>query len=219
VPWCNWGQLADVERTTGPSNLRRVDRRRTATLVADPPPDMSLEDALTVMREQVVPPVRAMLPSDASILYDGSADSLAGAVSTMVKNFGLALLILFLLMSALFRSPGDAMLVMLALPLATVGGVLALEVLNLVTFQPLDLLTMIGFIILLGLVVNNAILIVEQARVAEREGLEPRCGGRTRTAPASAPDLLEHPDLAGRHAAAGAQSRCRLGDLPRPLAR
>ena len=57
------------------------------------------------------------------------------------------------------------------MPLAMVGGVLALRVLNLMTFQPLDLLTMIGFVILLGLVVNNAILLVHQTRSAEREGM------------------------------------------------
>jgi multidrug efflux pump subunit AcrB len=52
-----------------------------------------------------------------------------------------------------------------------VGGVVAIRLLNLVTFQPLDLLTMIGFVILLGLVVNNAILLVHQTRSAEREGV------------------------------------------------
>jgi multidrug efflux pump subunit AcrB len=65
----------------------------------------------------------------------------------------------------------DSLMVVLALPLATVGGVVALRLLNLVTFQPLDLLTMIGFIILLGLVVNNAILLVHQTRQAERRGV------------------------------------------------
>jgi multidrug efflux pump subunit AcrB len=79
-----------------------------------------------------------------------------------------------MLMSALFGSMKDSLLVMLALPLATVGGVVALRLLNLMTFQPLDLLTMIGFIILLGLVVNNAILLVHQTRSAEREGLRRR---------------------------------------------
>ena len=68
-------------------------------------------------------------------------------------------------------SPKDALLVVVTIPLATVGGVLALRLLNFVTFQPLDLLTMIGFIILLGLVVNNAILLVHQTRRGEDEGL------------------------------------------------
>jgi multidrug efflux pump subunit AcrB len=77
-------------------------------------------------------------------------------------------------MSALFRSARDSLLVVLALPLATVGGVIAIRLLNLITFQPLDLLTMIGFIILMGLVVNNAILLVHQTRSAERDGLARR---------------------------------------------
>ena len=59
----------------------------------------------------------------------------------------------------------------MAMPLAMVGGIIAIRLLNLVTFQPLDLLTMIGFVILLGLVVNNAILLVHQTRSAEREGV------------------------------------------------
>jgi multidrug efflux pump subunit AcrB len=58
------------------------------------------------------------------------------------------------------------------MPLAVVGGVIGLRVLNLFTYQALELLTMIGFIILLGLVVNNAILLVHQTRVAEREGAD-----------------------------------------------
>jgi multidrug efflux pump subunit AcrB len=89
----------------------------------------------------------------------------------MSENFLLALLVLFTLMSALFRSMKDSLLVLLCLPLATVGGVAAIQILNVVSFQPLDLLSMIGFVILMGLVVNNAILLVHQTRVAEREGL------------------------------------------------
>jgi multidrug efflux pump subunit AcrB len=59
----------------------------------------------------------------------------------------------------------------LTIPLATVGGVLALRLLNLFSFQPLDLLTMIGFVIMMGLVINNAILLVDQTRSGERDGL------------------------------------------------
>ena len=77
------------------------------------------------------------------------------------------MIILYLLISALFRSFIDSVLVVLALPLATVGGVILLRLLGL----PADLLTMLGFIILLGLVVNNAILLVHQARESERNGL------------------------------------------------
>ncbi len=58
------------------------------------------------------------------------------------------------------------------MPLAIAGGVIALRVLNLFTTQAMDLLTTIGFLILLGLVVNNAILLVMQTRVGQSKGLE-----------------------------------------------
>ncbi|MCH7943636.1 MAG: efflux RND transporter permease subunit, partial [Proteobacteria bacterium] len=116
------------------------------------------------------PGLRAALPADGSIIYGGSADGLKRAVTTLGTNFVLALFLLFLIMAALFKSPKDALLVVISIPLATVGGIAAIRLLNLVTFQPLDLLTMIGFIILLGLVVNNAILLVHQTRLGEEAG-------------------------------------------------
>ena len=88
----------------------------------------------------------------------------------MSRSFVLAILVLYLLMSGLFRSFVDSLLVISAIPLATVGGVALLRIMNL----PMDLLTMIGFITLLGLVVNNAILLVHQTRSAEREGVDRR---------------------------------------------
>ncbi len=168
------GELVDIERTVGPSQIMRIDRRRTVALNVTPPEGMSLEEAIAILRDDVEPQLRAMLPADGGIRYGGSADALKNAVANMAENFGLAIIVLFLLMSALFRSAKDSLLVILALPLATVGGVVGIRVLNLVTFQPLDLLTMIGFIILMGLVVNNAILLVHQTRAAERGGLARR---------------------------------------------
>ena len=97
--------------------------------------------------------------------------ALKEAIETMSRNFLMALFILFMLMAGLFRSLKDSALVVMTIPLAGVGGVIAIRTLNLLTFQPMDLLTMIGFIILLGLVVNNAILLVDQTRRAEREGM------------------------------------------------
>ena len=166
------GELVKVERTVGPSNLRRVDSRRTMSFNVNPPDDMSLQEAIDVIQTKVEPRLKEILPEDGVIKYSGSADSLKAAISTMSENFALALLILFLLMSALFRSMKDSLLVVIAIPLATVGGVFALRIMNLFIFQPMDLLTMIGFVILLGLVVNNAILLVHQTRAAEMNGLD-----------------------------------------------
>jgi multidrug efflux pump subunit AcrB len=164
-------ELVDIERTAGPSQLQRIDSRRTVTLDVRPPENMSLEHVLEVIRGEVEPAVKAALPADGNILYGGSANALTRAIKTMGSNFALALVVLLLLMAALFRSLKDSLLVVLAMPLAMAGGIAAMRLLNLLTFQPLDLLTMIGFVILLGLVVNNAILLVHQTRSAEREGV------------------------------------------------
>ncbi|TNF92203.1 MAG: efflux RND transporter permease subunit [Gammaproteobacteria bacterium] len=163
-------ELVHMKRTAGPEELRRTNRRRTITLQVTPPDDTSLEEALETIQQQAAPAIKAQLPEGGSISYTGAADKLKLALESMGDSFVLAVVILYLLMSALFRSFKDSLLVMLAIPLATVGGVLALRVTGLLTFQPMDLLTMIGFVILLGLVVNNAILLVHQTRAAEREG-------------------------------------------------
>jgi multidrug efflux pump subunit AcrB len=164
-------ELVNISRTVGPNKLVRIDSRRTLTLDVYPSDEMSLEHVLAVVKSEVEPALTAVMPPDGNILYGGSANALGRAIKSMGGNFALALVVLFLLMAALFRSPRDSALVVLAMPLATVGGVVALRLLNLVSFQPLDLLTMIGFVILLGLVVNNAILLVHQTRSAEREGM------------------------------------------------
>jgi multidrug efflux pump subunit AcrB len=165
------GELVDLRRMTGPGQIRRVNGRRTVTLSVSPPENVSLETAIATIQREAEPELKAALPADGSIVYGGSADSLREAIGTMSRNFAMALAILFLLMAGLFRSLRDSALVVMTVPLAWVGGVVALQLLNRVTFQPMDLLTMIGFIILLGLVVNNAILLVDRTRNAEQEGM------------------------------------------------
>lgn len=165
------GDLVSIERGVGPTFVQRVDRRRTVTININQPEGIALEDMVTVLKEQVEPQIKPLLPRDATISYGGSADALDRAVSSLAMNFFVALGLLFMLLAALFKSPKDAFFVVVTIPLASMGGVLAIWLLNLSTFAPLDLLTMIGFIILLGLVVNNAILLVAQTRAGEEQGL------------------------------------------------
>ena len=164
------GELVTLERTAGPDKIRRIDRRRTVTLSVGLPTGMSIEEGISILKQQIEPKLMELLPEDGNIQYSGTAQQLEVAQESMINSFILATVILFLLMAALFQSFKDSGLVLLTIPLATVGGILALNITN----QSMDLLTMIGFIILLGLVVNNAILLVHQTRVAEREGLARR---------------------------------------------
>jgi multidrug efflux pump subunit AcrB len=167
----SFGHLVAMQQTLAPSGIYRLDRRRTFALNLQPPRGMALQDALTIVRNEIEPKIRALLPSDGSVTYGAAANHLDNAMLSMGKNFALAILLLFLIMAALFKSVWDAAIATIALPLGTVGGMAALRVLGLFVFQPLDLLTMIGFIIVLGLVVNNTILLVARTRQAEAEGM------------------------------------------------
>ena len=166
------GELTEIRRTVGPTQLRRVDGQRTLTLSVTPPPEMTVQEALEQLRSVAGPKLREIMPDDVSVAYSGTADRLENAFSTMRKNLGVAAIVLLLILAAMFRSVWDAFLVMLSMPLAIAGGVIALRVLNLFTTQAMDLLTTIGFLILLGLVVNNAILLVMQTRVGQKNGVE-----------------------------------------------
>jgi multidrug efflux pump subunit AcrB len=172
------GELVTIEPTVGTTGLRRVDGRRTIGLNVIAPPGMSLQQTMKLIERDVGPAIQPLLPSDGGIRYAGDAGSLETALADMRVNIGLALLVLFLLMAALFRSLRDSALVLLTVPLASLGGVLGIRLLNLFTPQTLDMLTMVGFIILLGAAVNNAILLVDSSRSAERLGMDRRSAVR-----------------------------------------
>ncbi|HEY6125643.1 MAG TPA: efflux RND transporter permease subunit, partial [Steroidobacteraceae bacterium] len=184
------GELVRVESTVGAGGLRRVDGHRTIGLNVSPPKELSLGQAIEVLKRDVEPQVRAELPADGSVHYEGNAGSLREALSNMAENLAIALIALFLLLAALFRSVKDSMYVILTIPLASFGGVLALVLLRLFTPQTLDLLTMVGFVVLMGLVVNNAILLVDQARSEIREGATVRAAVESSLATRTRPIML-----------------------------
>lgn len=166
------GELTEIRRTVGPTQLRRVDGKRTLTLAVTPPTEVTVQEALEQLRTVAGPQLTQILPDNVSIAYSGTADRLEEAFATMTTNLGIAAIVLLLILAAMFRSLWDATLVMLSMPLAIAGGIVALRVLNIFSHQPMDLLTTIGFLILLGLVVNNSILLIMQTRVGEKSGLD-----------------------------------------------
>ncbi|HCK52443.1 MAG TPA: AcrB/AcrD/AcrF family protein, partial [Planctomycetaceae bacterium] len=97
------------------------------------------------------------------ITLGGTADKLRTTWVALRFNIFLALVITYLLMAALFESWLYPLVIILSVPLGAVGGILGLVVLNLFVPQSLDVLTMLGFVILIGTVVNNPILIVHQS--------------------------------------------------------
>ncbi len=168
--------LATVRMASGLDSIRHINRQRAVTLRVAPPDDIPLATAIGIIENDIVRPLqeRGELGGIYHISLSGSADSLRQTWQALRLNFLIAVLITYLLMAALFESWVYPLVIMVSLPLAAVGGILGLRITGLFTVQHLDILTMLGFVILTGTVVNNAILIVHQALNLMREhGMPP----------------------------------------------
>ena len=157
--------LARLEHTAGMTQIRHLERKRTVTLQITPPDDMALQEALEIIEQEIIPAVRAEgLFKELEVGISGAADKLIETRNVLQWNFVLAALIAYLLMASLFSNFIYPLIIMLTIPLAGAGGFIGLKLLNIfLVQQPMDVLTMLGFVILIGVVVNNAILIVHQA--------------------------------------------------------
>lgn len=157
--------IARYYNTTGISEIRHLDGKRTITLQITPPVGITVDDTMQNVGDLLKSLKQKGVISDkVSVTVSGTADKLTQTISLLSMNFILALIIIYLLMSALFGNFVYPLVIMFTVPLATAGGFIGLAITN--TFiapQPLDILTMLGFIILIGIVVNNAILIVHQS--------------------------------------------------------
>ena len=167
--------LADVVMTSGPTEIRHKERRRTVTIEIRPGPGIVLEEAMEALAEKVIGPLRAQgLPAGIRMGLSGTADKLTQTKDAMQWQLLMALVIVYLVMAVLFESFVYPAIIVLSVPLATAGAVGGLQLLNLYQHQALDMLTMLGFVILIGIVVNNAILLVHQTLHHVREdGMEP----------------------------------------------
>jgi HAE1 family hydrophobic/amphiphilic exporter-1 len=170
------GALADVEISNGPEQINHRERVRAIAIEVSPPADIPLETAMKMIEEEVVGPliVSGALDGGYQLNLAGTADKLRDTWLALRFNVLIALMITYLLMAALFESWLYPFVIILSVPLGAVGGILGLTVLNQFYAQPLDVLTMLGFVILIGTVVNNPILIVHQSLNLIREkGLSP----------------------------------------------
>ena len=167
--------LAEIENTYGVTQIRHLERKRTITLQVTPPKDMPLEQAMDTIEQKLIPGLKNTgMMHGVTVQLSGAADKLTVTRDALKWNFLLALIITYLLMSALFENFIYPFIILFTVPLAAAGGFLGLKLENLlIAPQALDILTMLGFIILVGVVVNNAILIVHQSLNNVREhGME-----------------------------------------------
>ncbi|MEE8084103.1 MAG: efflux RND transporter permease subunit, partial [Alphaproteobacteria bacterium] len=158
--------LAEVKVTAGPTQVWHLERTRYVQIRIRPSKLIPLETTINRLREEVVKPMRAEgLPEGVKIRLAGAADHLTKARNARELDMLVAVVIVFLVMAVILESFLYPLIIMLSVPLATAGGMLGLWILNTVVLpasdpQPLDMLTILGFIIIIGTVVNKAILLV-----------------------------------------------------------
>jgi multidrug efflux pump subunit AcrB len=168
--------LAELRDTVDTDVIRRVDGRRTVTLSIVPPRSVALETAVGRVQEELLPALRAegLIPQEMSAEVSGAADQLEATRQSLGANFAIATVLSYLLLVAIFTHWGWPLLILTAVPLGLAGGVLGLALVNgLGVRLPFDMITMLGFLILLGTVVNNPILVVDRTRELLRNAALP----------------------------------------------
>ncbi len=167
------GDIAKIHSREGPTEIEHRDMDRAVKLQVGKSDDAALGDVINRM-EKIIDPVRTNLPLGYSIELAGQADSLTRTWTAFRGAFVLAIVVVYLLMASLFESFLLPAILLVSVPFAATGGILALRLVQLFDSTiKLDTITMLGFVILIGVVVNNGILLIHQTQNRLSEGAEP----------------------------------------------
>ena len=177
------GAIVDLKETVNTNTLRRVDGRRTVTLNVIPPRSVPLESGVEIVQTGLIDHLKAQgaIPPGVSMDISGASDRLSATQQALSGNYAVAILLCYLLLVAVFTHWGYPLIIMTTVPLGIAGGIVGLWLLNAVgamlpaigvtaISQSFDMITMLGFLILVGTVVNNPILLVDRALHNVRHG-------------------------------------------------
>lgn len=175
--------LATVRETVDTNTIRRINGKRTVTLNIIPPRDVALETGVARVERELVDHLRktGQIPQSISLDISGASDQLDLTRKALTSNYIVAVIIIYLLLVAVFTHWGYPLLIMTAIPLGIASGIVGLALMNVIgavlpSFgitgfqQPFDMISMLGFLILMGTVVNNPILVVDRTADNIRNG-------------------------------------------------
>jgi multidrug efflux pump subunit AcrB len=176
--------IAEVTQTVNTETIRRVDGRRTITLSIIPPRDIALEIGVERVRDMIaeLSAEPGLKDSGITMRISGASDRLSATRLALADNFVIAIIVSYLLLVAIFSHWGYPLFIMLTVPIGISGGIVGLWLMNFIGArldhfglpliqQPFDVITMLGFLVLIGTVVNNPILLVEKTLSNIRSGV------------------------------------------------
>ncbi|AMJ56952.1 MULTISPECIES: efflux RND transporter permease subunit [Stenotrophomonas] len=158
--------VADVIATTGPSEIHRADQRRVAIVSANLR-DIDLGKAITEVQDMVA---KNPLGTDVGMHIGGQGQELGESIRSLLFAFALAVFLVYLVMASQFESLLHPFVILFTIPLALVGAVAAL----LLARSPVSVVVFIGLILLVGLVVKNAIILIDKVNQLREEGVPKR---------------------------------------------
>ena len=166
--------VSDISIINSPQQINHVERERTIKLQVSPDEKTNIEEALDEIKKIINSKEIKLYESNNNLQIGikGIAGKLNEAKSSLSINFIYAILISFFLLSSLFQNFIYPLIVLIIVPLSCLAGIYGLKIMNLFIYEPLNMLSMLGFIILLGIVVNNSILIVYKSINNLRQGME-----------------------------------------------
>ncbi|MEE4251902.1 MAG: efflux RND transporter permease subunit, partial [Alcanivoracaceae bacterium] len=154
--------IIDLYQQGAAPELRRVGRLPSVTLSASMAPGYDLGSAISFIEQTA----RETLPAEARVSYKGMAEEFQSASAAIYITFALAIVIVFLVLAAQFESWIHPLIIMLTVPLAIAGAVIAIRM----SGNSINVYSQIGMIMLVGLMAKNGILIVEFANQLRDQG-------------------------------------------------
>ena len=159
--------VATVEKTVSLNTINRIQQRRCVTVTAG----IADGSNVTLVSAQVTKAVEAMeLPDDVTIQFNGENEAIMEAMGQVMLMLLLGVVLVYFVMVAQFQSLREPLIVMFTIPLAFTGGFLAL----LISGTELSVISLIGFVMLVGIIVNNGIVLVDYINQQRLAGMDRR---------------------------------------------
>ncbi len=160
--------ISSIEYTTGPVEILRENKKKVIKITGNLQHGFALGDVINMIKENIKNKIK--IPQGYEYNFSGQATQMKETIIQMSKAMFFALLFMYMILASLYNSFIQPLILMLSVPLAIIGAILALLLLGI----KMDVMAMIGILMVLGLVAKNGILLIDFTNQKRKEGLTPR---------------------------------------------